>query len=83
MYIAIKRLTPLAVLIAGYFSGKGRPTSQVLAVIWGFMHSVHLIKIVLYIRELETVKFIGWTKLQQGGFSENKLWNLERGTNYW
>ncbi|XP_017420574.1 UDP-galactose/UDP-glucose transporter 7 isoform X2 [Vigna angularis] len=29
MYIAIKRLTPLAVLIAGYFSGKGRPTSQV------------------------------------------------------
>lgn len=33
MYIAIKRLTPLAVLIAGYFSGKGRPTSQVLAVI--------------------------------------------------
>ncbi|XP_010525916.1 PREDICTED: putative UDP-sugar transporter DDB_G0278631 [Tarenaya hassleriana] len=29
MYIAIKRLTPLAVLIAGYFSGKGRPTTQV------------------------------------------------------
>ncbi|XP_027942209.1 UDP-galactose/UDP-glucose transporter 7 [Vigna unguiculata] len=29
MYIAIKRLTPLAVLIAGYFSGKGRPTYQV------------------------------------------------------
>ncbi|KAB1204449.1 hypothetical protein CJ030_MR8G028155 [Morella rubra] len=29
MYIAIKRLTPLAVLIAGFFSGKGRPTTQV------------------------------------------------------
>lgn len=29
MYIAIKRLTPLAVLIAGFFSGKGRPTAQV------------------------------------------------------
>ncbi|KAL5559408.1 hypothetical protein UlMin_035619 [Ulmus minor] len=29
MYIAIKRLTPLAVLIAGFFSGKGRPTMQV------------------------------------------------------
>ncbi|KAK7311825.1 hypothetical protein RJT34_10202 [Clitoria ternatea] len=29
MYIAIKRLTPLAVLITGYFSGKGRPTTQV------------------------------------------------------
>ena len=30
MYIAIKRLTPLAVLVAGCFSGKGRPTTQVL-----------------------------------------------------
>lgn len=29
MYIAIKRLTPLAVLIAGSFLGKGRPTIQV------------------------------------------------------
>lgn len=29
MYIAIKRLTPLAVLIAGIFRGKGRPTTQV------------------------------------------------------
>ncbi|KAK4422394.1 UDP-galactose/UDP-glucose transporter 7 [Sesamum alatum] len=29
MYIAIKRLTPLAVLIVGFFSGKGRPTTQV------------------------------------------------------
>lgn len=29
MYIAIKRLTPLAVLIAGFFSGKGRPSTQV------------------------------------------------------
>uniref|UniRef100_A0A1J3K4L3 Putative UDP-sugar transporter n=1 Tax=Noccaea caerulescens TaxID=107243 RepID=A0A1J3K4L3_NOCCA len=30
MYIAIKRLTPLAVLIAGYlFGGKGKPTTQV------------------------------------------------------
>ncbi|XP_031276438.1 UDP-galactose/UDP-glucose transporter 7 isoform X2 [Pistacia vera] len=29
MYIAIKRLTPLAVLIAGFFSGKGKPTTQV------------------------------------------------------
>lgn len=29
MYIAIKRLTPLAVLIAGCFMGKGRPTIQV------------------------------------------------------
>uniref|UniRef100_A0A6N2NJX8 Sugar phosphate transporter domain-containing protein n=1 Tax=Salix viminalis TaxID=40686 RepID=A0A6N2NJX8_SALVM len=30
MYIAIKRLTPLAVLIAGIFSGKGKPTAQAL-----------------------------------------------------
>lgn len=30
MYIAIKRLTPLAVLIAGFFSGKGRPPTQVI-----------------------------------------------------
>lgn len=29
MYIAIKRLTPLSVLVAGFFSGKGRPTTQV------------------------------------------------------
>ncbi|KAL9439851.1 hypothetical protein AB3S75_018670 [Citrus x aurantiifolia] len=29
MYIAIKRLTPLAVLVAGFFSGKGKPTTQV------------------------------------------------------
>ncbi|OAY53551.1 hypothetical protein MANES_03G005300v8 [Manihot esculenta] len=29
MYIAIKRLTPLAVLIAGFSSGKGKPTAQV------------------------------------------------------
>lgn len=29
MYIALKRLTPLAVLIAGLFSGKGRPQMQV------------------------------------------------------
>lgn len=29
MYIAIKRLTPLAVLIAGIFRGKGGPTTQV------------------------------------------------------
>lgn len=29
MYIALKRLTPLAVLIAGFFSGKGRPSKQV------------------------------------------------------
>ncbi|XP_009108920.1 UDP-galactose/UDP-glucose transporter 7 isoform X2 [Brassica rapa] len=29
MYIAIKRLTPLAVLIAGYLFGKGKPTTQV------------------------------------------------------
>lgn len=29
MYIAIKRLTPLAVLVAGFFSGKGQPTTQV------------------------------------------------------
>ncbi|GAB2276294.1 UDP-galactose/UDP-glucose transporter 7 [Dionaea muscipula] len=29
MYIAIKRLTPLAVLVAGYFSGKKRPSHQV------------------------------------------------------
>ena len=33
MYIAIKRLTPLAVLITGFFSGKGKPTTQVCAVI--------------------------------------------------
>lgn len=29
MYIAIKRLTPLAVLVAWFFSGKGQPTTQV------------------------------------------------------
>lgn len=29
MYIAIKRLTPLAVLIAGFFYGKARPSTQV------------------------------------------------------
>ncbi|XP_052209393.1 UDP-galactose/UDP-glucose transporter 7 [Diospyros lotus] len=29
MYIAIKRLTPLAVLVVGFLSGKGRPSSQV------------------------------------------------------
>ncbi|XP_073042699.1 UDP-galactose/UDP-glucose transporter 7 isoform X2 [Primulina eburnea] len=29
MYIAIKRLTPLAVLVAGFFTGKGNPTTQV------------------------------------------------------
>ncbi|ERN07201.1 hypothetical protein AMTR_s00019p00170070 [Amborella trichopoda] len=29
MYIALKRLTPLAVLVAGFFSGKGRPATQV------------------------------------------------------
>ncbi|KAL9249421.1 UDP-galactose/UDP-glucose transporter 7-like protein [Drosera capensis] len=29
MYIAIKRLTPLAVLVAGHFSGKKRPSRQV------------------------------------------------------
>lgn len=29
MYIALKRLTPLAVLVAGYFSGKGKPPLQV------------------------------------------------------
>ncbi|PIA58893.1 hypothetical protein AQUCO_00400031v1 [Aquilegia coerulea] len=29
MYIALKRLTPLAVLVAGIFSGKGRPSKQV------------------------------------------------------
>ncbi|KAK8952904.1 hypothetical protein KSP40_PGU005975 [Platanthera guangdongensis] len=28
MYIALKRLTPLAVLVAGFFSGKGRPPVQ-------------------------------------------------------
>uniref|UniRef100_A0A803QSJ9 Uncharacterized protein n=1 Tax=Cannabis sativa TaxID=3483 RepID=A0A803QSJ9_CANSA len=31
MYIAIKGLTPLAVLIDGFFSGKGRPTTQIHA----------------------------------------------------
>ncbi|XP_019176569.1 PREDICTED: putative UDP-sugar transporter DDB_G0278631 isoform X1 [Ipomoea nil] len=30
MYIAIKRLTPLAVLVAGFFAGKARPTTQVI-----------------------------------------------------
>nr|GMD24730.1 UDP-galactose/UDP-glucose transporter 7 [Ipomoea batatas] len=30
MYIAIKRLTPLAVLVAGFFMGKARPTTQVI-----------------------------------------------------
>ncbi|KAG0473983.1 hypothetical protein HPP92_015840 [Vanilla planifolia] len=32
MYIALKRLTPLAVLVAGFFSGKGRPPIQ----LWAF-----------------------------------------------
>ncbi|XP_075508408.1 UDP-galactose/UDP-glucose transporter 7 isoform X2 [Primulina tabacum] len=30
MYIAIKRLTPLAVLVAGFFTGKGNPTTQTM-----------------------------------------------------
>ncbi|KAI3858108.1 hypothetical protein MKW98_029582 [Papaver atlanticum] len=35
MYIALKRLTPLAVLVAGFFSGKGKPPTQVsLAVLF-------------------------------------------------
>lgn len=42
MYIAIKRLTPLAVLIAGYFFGKGKPTAQVYTIIM-FWDSVDLI----------------------------------------
>ncbi|KAF3782635.1 putative UDP-sugar transporter [Nymphaea thermarum] len=29
MYIALKRLTPLAVLVAGFFTGKGHPSVQV------------------------------------------------------
>nr|CAD1827870.1 unnamed protein product [Ananas comosus var. bracteatus] len=29
MYIALKRLTPLAVLVAGYLRGKGKPSAQV------------------------------------------------------
>lgn len=29
MYIALKRLTPLAVLVAGLFQGKGKPSTQV------------------------------------------------------
>ncbi|KAF3669255.1 putative UDP-sugar transporter-like isoform 2 [Capsicum annuum] len=29
MYIAIKRLTPLAVLVAGFFTGKAKPTTQI------------------------------------------------------
>lgn len=33
MYIAIKRLTPLAVLIAGVLFGKGKPTTQVVTII--------------------------------------------------
>jgi len=32
MYIALKRLTPLAVLVAGFFSGKGRPPLQVTSI---------------------------------------------------
>eukprot|EP00252_Welwitschia_mirabilis_P022058 TRINITY_DN5844_c0_g1_i2.p1 TRINITY_DN5844_c0_g1~~TRINITY_DN5844_c0_g1_i2.p1 ORF type:complete len:133 (-),score=25.39 TRINITY_DN5844_c0_g1_i2:18-416(-) len=28
MYIALKRLTPLAVLVAGFFYGKGKPSPQ-------------------------------------------------------
>jgi len=32
MYIAIKRLTPLAVLISGVLFGKGKPTTQVLTI---------------------------------------------------
>lgn len=31
MYIAIKRLTPLAVLVAGCLRGKGKPPTQVSA----------------------------------------------------
>nr|DAD27610.1 TPA_asm: hypothetical protein HUJ06_029078 [Nelumbo nucifera] len=30
MYIALKRLTPLAVLVAGIFSGKGKPSTQTM-----------------------------------------------------
>jgi solute carrier family 35 protein len=29
MYIAIKRLTPLAVLVSGFLRGKGKPPTQV------------------------------------------------------
>lgn len=50
MYIALKRLTPLAVLITGFVSGKGRPSTQVL---WLFKQLPMLVavKIRMYIKD--------------------------------
>ncbi|CAN6583482.1 unnamed protein product [Malus baccata var. baccata] len=42
MYIAIKRLTPLAVLVAGFFSGKGRPQYRFDNTQFSFMFQVCL-----------------------------------------
>lgn len=49
MYIAIKRLTPLAVLVAGCFSGKGRPTTQVTVLLFSssFIVNVKFVFILL------------------------------------
>lgn len=60
MYIAIKRLTPLAVLIAGFFSGKGRPTTQVcVAFVWIIIVSISLFSFIFYACEisLEFMRF--------------------------
>ncbi|TQE00570.1 hypothetical protein C1H46_013814 [Malus baccata] len=44
MYIAIKRLTTLAVLVAGFFSGKGRPPIQVcLSVLLTAVETMYLV----------------------------------------
>ncbi|KAE8718918.1 putative rhamnose biosynthetic enzyme 2-like [Hibiscus syriacus] len=38
--IPIKRLIPLAVLIAGFFSGKGKPTAQVFTLVHFFLYVI-------------------------------------------
>lgn len=50
MYIALKRLTPLAVLMTGFFSGKGRPQMQVgfLLIICFFSLSTVLFEILIF-----------------------------------
>jgi hypothetical protein len=37
MYIAIKRITPLAVLVSGYVRGKGKPPTQVRMSFWSLL----------------------------------------------
>jgi solute carrier family 35 len=48
MYIAIKRLTPLAVLIAGCFMGKGRPTTQVMVSVVFFIFCLLMSRLCLF-----------------------------------